>query len=156
MTQSLQNRETGPSALRTLREAVGLSQARLGMLTGYSGKTIYRWERGWGEPRRAVMEFLSGLQGDQWNGHAEFTFIDLFAGIGGTRLGFQRAGGKCVFTSEWDKYAQTTYRANFGDDHPIAGDIRKVLSDQIPAHDVPVAGFPVSLSPSRVSARKTP
>src|SRR3954467_7839209 len=108
MTQNnLQPRATAPSALRTLREGVGLSQARLGKLTGYSGKTIYRWERGWGEPRRAVMEFLSGLQGsnDLSNGHPVFTFIDLFAGIGGTRLGFQRAGGKCVFTSEWDKYA---------------------------------------------------
>ena len=44
----------------------------------------------------------------------EFTFIDLFAGIGGFRIAFQNIGGKCVFTSEWDKYSQKTYEANFG------------------------------------------
>jgi DNA (cytosine-5)-methyltransferase 1 len=133
------------AALKMLRKGVGLSQAKLGKLTGYSGKTIYRWERGWGQPRKVVMEFLSDLQStsNEPDGHAEkFRFIDLFAGIGGTRLGFQRAGGKCVFTSEWDKYAQRTYRTNFGDDHSIAGDITQVASDQIPEHDVLVAGFP--------------
>ena len=46
---------------------------------------------------------------------ADFTFIDLFAGIGGTRLGFEAAGGKCVFTSEWDTASQKTYLANFGE-----------------------------------------
>ena len=132
------------TVLRTLREAAGLSQVELGKRTGYTGKTIYRWERGRGEPRRVVMEFLSGLK--YGTGHPNslegFRFIDLFAGIGGTRLGFQRAGGKCVFTSEWDKYAQITYRANFGDEHPIAGDIAKIKSEDIPPHDVLVAGFP--------------
>ncbi|HET8550633.1 MAG TPA: DNA (cytosine-5-)-methyltransferase [Bryobacteraceae bacterium] len=71
-----------------------------------------------------------------------FTFIDLFAGIGGMRLGFEAAGGRCLFTSEWDRYAQRTYRANFGEAHPIAGDIREVAEDEIPPHDVLVAGFP--------------
>jgi len=51
-----------------------------------------------------------------------FRFIDLFAGIGGLRIGFDAIGGQCVFTSEWDKYAQRTYAANFGADHEIAGD----------------------------------
>ena len=50
-----------------------------------------------------------------------FTFIDLFAGIGGTRLGFERAGGRCVFTSEYDRFCNETYRANFRPDHAIAG-----------------------------------
>lgn len=72
-----------------------------------------------------------------------FTFIDLFAGIGGLRLGFEAIGGKCVFTSEWDRYSQKTYRANFPhDDHEIAGDITKIHASEIPPHDVLLAGFP--------------
>jgi len=70
----------------------------------------------------------------------EFTFIDLFAGIGGMRLGFERARGKCVFTSEWDPYSQKTYAANFQGE--IHGDITKVDEDEVPDHDVLVAGFP--------------
>ena len=58
----------------------------------------------------------------------DFTFIDLFAGIGGFRLAFQDVGGKCVFSSEWDKYAKKTYEANFGE-HPY-GDIRKIIKDK--------------------------
>lgn len=74
---------------------------------------------------------------------AGFSFIDLFAGIGGLRLGFEAIGGRCIFTSEWDKYSQKTYSANFPKDgHEIAGDIRKISSEDIPAHDVLVAGFP--------------
>lgn len=74
---------------------------------------------------------------------ADFTFIDLFAGIGGLRRGFEAIGGKCVFTSEWDKYSQQTYRANFpDDDHEINGDITKVEVTDIPVHDVLLAGFP--------------
>jgi len=71
-----------------------------------------------------------------------FTFVDLFAGIGGMRLGFEAAGGRCVFTSEWDRNAQRTYRANFGCGHEIAGDIRAVREDEIPPHDLLLAGFP--------------
>jgi len=71
----------------------------------------------------------------------EFTFIDLFAGIGGIRLAFEAAGGRCVFTSEWDQRARQTYQANFGDAE-IQGDIRSVSADEIPDHDILVAGFP--------------
>ena len=74
-----------------------------------------------------------------------FTFIDLFAGIGGLRLGFEAINGKCVFTSEWDKYCNITYRANFpSDDHEIAGDVRPFGEnpERIPAFDVLLAGFP--------------
>lgn len=71
-----------------------------------------------------------------------FTFIDLFAGIGGIRKGFQDAGGRCVFTSEWDEYAQLTYAANFPDNHGIHGDITEVPESEIPDHDVLLAGFP--------------
>jgi len=74
---------------------------------------------------------------------ADFTFIDLFAGIGGLRRGFESIGGQCVFTSEWDKYSQKTYRANFpDDDHEINGDITKIAVEDIPMHDVLLAGFP--------------
>ncbi len=72
-----------------------------------------------------------------------FAFVDLFAGIGGLRRGFERIGGRCVFTSEWNTFSQQTYRANFpGDNHPIAGDITEVSEGDIPDHDVLLAGFP--------------
>lgn len=70
-----------------------------------------------------------------------FTFVDLLAGIGGMRLGFEAIGGICAFTCEWDKYCQQTYRANFGIED-IAGDIREVPAGAIPRHDVLLAGFP--------------
>ena len=71
--------------------------------------------------------------------------IDLFAGIGGIRLGFDRAFGKnieTVFVSEWDKYAQETYRANFADSFEIAGDITQIEEKDIPPFDICLAGFP--------------
>lgn len=69
-----------------------------------------------------------------------FTFVDLFAGIGGLRIGLQRAGGKCVFTSEWDKNSQKTYKRWFGAEPE--GDITKIAVKDIPQHDVLAAGFP--------------
>lgn len=78
------------------------------------------------------------------NDDGEFTFIDLFAGIGGIRHAFQKHGGRCVFTSEWNKYAQNTYLANFphDEDHLLRGDITEVDAADIPDHDVLLAGFP--------------
>ena len=73
---------------------------------------------------------------------ASFTFIDLFAGIGGMRMGFEAAGGRCIFTSEWNAFARKTYAANFGTREVIAGDIREQDENEIPGHDVLVAGFP--------------
>lgn len=70
----------------------------------------------------------------------EFTFIDLFAGIGGFRIGAQNNNGKCVFSSEWDKFAMLTYEKNFGE-IPF-GDITKISANEIPDHDVLFAGFP--------------
>lgn len=70
--------------------------------------------------------------------------IDLFAGIGGIRLGFEQAGGKnikCVFSSEWNKYAVQTYKANFGEE-AVAGDITDISAKDIPDHDILLAGFP--------------
>jgi DNA (cytosine-5)-methyltransferase 1 len=73
-------------------------------------------------------------------GDARFTFIDLFAGIGGMRLGLEANGGECLFTSEWDRWSQKTYAANF-DDIP-SGDITKIPIEEIPDHDILAAGFP--------------
>ncbi len=70
----------------------------------------------------------------------KFTFIDLFAGIGGIRLGYQSLGGKCVFSSEWDKEAAKTYYSNFGEE-PF-GDIQKIDPADIPDFDILLAGFP--------------
>jgi DNA (cytosine-5)-methyltransferase 1 len=93
---------------------------------------------------------------DEPAGPADFTFIDLFAGIGGIRKGFESAGGRCVFTSEWDQYCQRTYRANFPIHHPIAGDITKVNAQDVPHHDVLLAGFPCQpFSIAGVSKKKS-
>ncbi len=83
-----------------------------------------------------------------------FTFIDLFAGIGGFRIAMQEQGGKCVFSSEWDPYAKKTYEANFGE-VPF-GDIRKIDEQDIPDHDILCAGFPCQpFSLAGVSARNS-
>jgi DNA (cytosine-5)-methyltransferase 1 len=126
-------------------------------------ETINRWVRGKVDRKLSHGEFehLQALlpKPFQNSGH-EFRFIDLFAGIGGIRRGFEEAGGKCVFTSEWNKYAVRTYKANHynDDEHVFNEDIREVtLSDRpeiseeeayahidklIPDHDVLLAGFP--------------
>ena len=83
-------------------------------------------------------------------------FIDLFAGIGGIRKGFEQAGGTCLYTSEWDAYAQNTYRNNFPSEHQIDGDITKVNAADIPDHDILLAGFPCQpFSIAGVSKKKS-
>jgi DNA (cytosine-5)-methyltransferase 1 len=83
-----------------------------------------------------------------------FSFIDLFAGIGGMRLGLEAVGGRNVFSSEWDRYAQKTYLSWFGD--LPAGDIRKIDYDSIPDHDLLAAGFPCQpFSIAGVSKKKS-
>ena len=92
------------------------------------------------------MRELARARASEINAIPDFRFIDLFAGIGGMRIGFETIGGKCVFTSEWDRFSQKTYLRNFpdGDDHVFAGDIRPFGEDpsRIPVHDVLLAGFP--------------
>lgn len=73
---------------------------------------------------------------------ADFTFIDLFAGIGGIRLGFESIGGRCVFTSEWNDWSKKTYQANFGEEKHFIGDIVPYPAEDVPDHDVLLAGFP--------------
>lgn len=76
----------------------------------------------------------------------DFTFIDLFAGIGGIRTAFDAIGGECVMTSEWDDYARRTYETNFptdeGSGHLFRGDITAVDASEVPDHDVLLGGFP--------------
>jgi DNA (cytosine-5)-methyltransferase 1 len=134
-----------------LRQRTGMSVEELAEDLGYSASTIYRWERGETAPKAAVYRALEVIarfaespapsKNDDRSG---FRFVDLFAGIGGLRLGFQGIGGHCVFTSEWDKHSQETYRRNFRDNHPVYGDVREFSEnpDLIPEHDVLLAGFP--------------
>ena len=111
----------------------------------YSEGHIYRFKRGDEQPREGVLELMRMKVAARQAGTPvapSFTFVDLFAGIGGLRRAMESAGGRCVFTSEWDRFAQQTYLANFPDNRPIAGDIRDVEAADIPDHDVLVAGFP--------------
>jgi DNA (cytosine-5)-methyltransferase 1 len=137
-------------AAELLRKArASYSQRQIADGLGVSERTVARWESSHTVvPKvavRALRDFLRlGRSGDseEW-----FTFIDLFAGIGGIRTAFERIGGRCVFTSEWDRWAQQTYKANFPDDeyrgdHIFAGDITQVNVGSVPDHDVLVGGFP--------------
>lgn len=88
----------------------------------------------------SIMQFLSNQTQETNRKEAKFTFIDLFAGIGGMRIAFERQGGDCVYSNEWNKYCQQTYFANFGEQPD--GDITKIDARIIPDHDILVAGFP--------------
>lgn len=126
--------------LRRLRQYLGLTQRDLAAVAGCDAKTISGWENGKSTVHEAAYKYLIGRM-PQPAPPGQFTFIDLFAGIGGFRRGFQEAGGSCVFTSEWDRHAQTTYKANYGD-HEVHGDITTITASEVPDHDVLLAGFP--------------
>jgi DNA (cytosine-5)-methyltransferase 1 len=136
-----------PAEIKDRRLGMGLTQAEFAQLLGLgeSGeRTIRGWENGEHVPSNAKLSEIRNLPASAPLKNSVkkplFTFIDLFAGIGGIRLAFQTNGGKCVFTSEWDKFAQKTYAANFGElPH---GDITKISTDDIAEHDVLLAGFP--------------
>lgn len=129
--------------LAALRVRAGLSIEDLALMTGYSVRQVQRWEAGDGAPREAAIGLLRSMaDAAPEQAVSRFNFIDLFAGIGGIRKGFDAIGGHCVFTSEWNKFAQQTYAANFRDNHPSHGDITTIGTDEIPEHDVLLAGFP--------------
>ncbi len=90
--------------------------------------------------RTALDSSPSPLRGEGRGEVAPFRFIDLFCGIGGFRIAFEKAGGKCVFSSDWDKFSRQTYKANFGEEPH--GDIHSVAVADIPAHDILCGGFP--------------
>lgn len=124
--------------------------------------TIHRWLNGSVQPKSFIADRLVNMiarkipaqENDEKQG--DFTFIDLFAGIGGIRKGFEQAGGKCLYTSEWDEFAQKTYSNNYPSKHPINGDITKVNAADIPDHDILLAGFPCQpFSIAGVSKKKS-
>lgn len=134
------------SEFSVLRAKAGVSIEDFADQSGFSRRTVYRWESGAAAPRLAAVRLLKSMarKGSDVsaNENKTFRFIDLFAGIGGLRRGFEDLGGRCVFTSEWDKYSQQTYLANFACEHEVVGDITKVPVADIPAHDLLLAGFP--------------
>ncbi len=136
--------ELGSTEFSSLRSKIGLSIEELSTDLGFSVRTLYRWEKGEQKPREAVLKVLKMMAEQKVLGNESdnFTFVDLFAGIGGLRRGFEPLGGKCVFTSEWNDYAKQTYLANYVCDHEIAGDITKIHLENIPKHDLLLAGFP--------------
>lgn len=137
-----QQRGRAVTEFSRLRKEAGLSIPDAVETLGYCERTIYRWETGDGAPRKAALEMLRQAARKKPPLSHSFTFIDLFAGIGGLRKGFEPIGGKCVFTSEWDRFSVETYLANHACDHEVVGDITKVLAGEIPSHDVLLAGFP--------------
>ena len=136
----------GGDLVRAKRERLGLSQVRFAELLGLKDpgeRTVRGWENGEHSPSPVKLREILALPENApfaMKGKGEFTFIDLFAGIGGMRLPFQLSGGKCVFTSEWDKFSKKTYAANFGE--VPDGDITKIPISEIPEHDILLAGFP--------------
>lgn len=137
-----------------IRERLGLGKTEFANLLGLGNqgeRTIRGWEAGEHQPSKSKVEAILELEQKMQRlkeeapfanktKNSSFSFIDLFAGIGGIRLPFQQLGGECVFTSEWDKFAQKTYLANFGE--MPSGDITKIKADDIPDHDILLGGFP--------------
>jgi DNA (cytosine-5)-methyltransferase 1 len=123
-----------------LRKALGLSQRTVAELVGCHPSLISHWENGRCAVPLEAYQQLQGLRRKPADSHS-FTFIDLFAGIGGFRRGFEAVGGHCVFTSERDRFARATYTANFGE-HALGEDITGIDAMDIPEHDVLLAGFP--------------
>jgi DNA (cytosine-5)-methyltransferase 1 len=140
--------------VKETREKLGLGRTDFANLLGMGSageRTVRGWETGEHKPSLKKITDISLLEEKLYaiRKNAPFTdnrlcgdfkFIDLFAGIGGIRLPFQEVGGQCVFTSEWDKFAQKTYAANFGE--LPGGDITQISAKTIPDHDLLLAGFP--------------
>lgn len=123
------------------------TQQEIAQKLGVDARTIRRWETSQPAPPLYITDALKrilNLNNREHPQRSNFTFIDLFAGIGGIRLGFEAHGGKCVFTSEWNQFAQKTYLENFHSDtnHQLVGDITKIDENEIPDHDILLAGFP--------------
>lgn len=120
-----------------------LSVKELARTVSRSEATVRRWLKGGNADPLIIPALNARLQANgEGTPNPSFTFIDLFAGIGGIRKGFEAHGGRCVWTSEWDKYSVQTYKANFPDCHKIEGDITLVDAAEIPDHDVLLGGFP--------------
>lgn len=137
-----------PNILDLLRTArCRYTQKQLAEILEVDVRTVRRWEVRETDPppylSDAIRQRILPLVEDSRENNS-FRFIDLFAGIGGVRIGFEDQGGKCVFTSEWNRFAQKTYIANFPQTsiHIFAGDITMVDERDIPDHEILLAGFP--------------
>ena len=130
----------------SLRQAAGLNVQQAASVLGIAVSTAYRWENAEVEATHEALQKLRAKKpADSQHHTAAFQFLDLFAGIGGLRRGFESIGGECIFTSEWDRFAPLTYNANFPQNPPghiFKGDITKIEAEEIPQHDVLLAGFP--------------
>lgn len=134
--------------IKEKRTSLGLTQKEFADALGlekYGDRTFRRWENGETKPSKivynAILNFASEVPFPTVEKEkAKFTFIDLFAGIGGIRIPYQNLSGRCVFSSEWDKFSQKTYRINFGEQPD--GDITSILSETIPTFDILLGGFP--------------
>lgn len=144
-----------PYHIKELRKRLGLGRTEFANLLGLGSageRTVRGWEEGEHIPSSSKWQEIITLEKRMteylrnapfWQDSTckpMFTFIDLFAGIGGIRLPYQRLGGQCVFSSEWDKFSQKTYLTNFGE--MPHGDITKIKATDIPDHDVLLGGFP--------------
>ena len=124
------------------------TQREIAEKIGVTPRTVRRWEVHSPPPPDYLIEALQQRvlfpNTEHQANNKLFTFADLFAGIGGIRIGFEKQGGFCVFTSEWNPSAQKTYLENFPhtDGHQMVGDITKVDVSDVPDHDVLLAGFP--------------
>ena len=133
--------------IREKRIRMGLTQLELACLLELKEngeRTVRGWELGEHKPSKSKLAKILELHEEapfrNENKNPKFRFIDLFAGIGGIRLPFQQLGGECVFSSEWDKFAQRTYAANYGE--VPSGDITQIVASDIPDHDILMGGFP--------------
>jgi DNA (cytosine-5)-methyltransferase 1 len=134
--------------IKNKRERMGLSCADFALLLDMKRngeRTIRGWESGEHMPTKAKLAKVIALPESaplrpSAEAKSDFTFIDLFAGIGGIRMPFQELDGQCVFSSEWDKFAQKTYAANYGE--VPHGDITEIPASTIPDHEILLAGFP--------------
>ena len=137
---------TSATLIKNKRNRLNMTQKELADAIGLpktGDRTIRRWENGESEPSKIELNHILNFPENPPFCNpisADYQMIDLFAGIGGTRLGFQLTGRtKSVFSSEIDKFATKTYTANFGD-IPY-GDITKINASDIPDHDILVGGF---------------
>jgi DNA (cytosine-5)-methyltransferase 1 len=140
--------------IKSIRDNLGLGRTEFANLLGLGSqgeRSVRAWEKGEHSPSPIKVNSILNLEQTLKESfekapyktpeiNPSFRFIDLFAGIGGLRIPFQRFGGECVFSSEWDKFAQKTYLANFGE--MPKGDITQITASQIPDHDILLGGFP--------------
>lgn len=145
--QSTETLKSPSYIVKSKRNELNMTQKEFADAIGLKSngdRTIRRWECGETLPSNVELKYILDLKKEipfPNPVNYEYTMIDLFAGIGGTRLGFQLHGNvKSVFSSEWDKFAKQTYNSNFGE--VPNGDITKIDEKDIPNHDILVGGFP--------------